>query len=107
MCSGGLRKFEIESLSNKETFAIKNTLVVPDFIDDKNVLPYAVNTQKLTHFKRVKIPTILQRHRIDILVGQTNKELLCVLEERGGLNGSEPNYVLIRLGPIASVVVLS
>ena len=38
MRSGGLTNFEIESLSNKETFAIKNALVVPNFIDDKNVL---------------------------------------------------------------------
>ena len=47
MRSGGLTNFKIESLSNKETFAIKNALVVPDFIDDKNVLPHAVNMQKL------------------------------------------------------------
>ena len=74
MHSGGLTNFEIESLSNKETFAIKNALVVPDFIDDENVLPHAVNTQKLRHFEGVKIPTIPQRQRIDILIGQTNKE---------------------------------
>ena len=36
------------------------------------------------------------------MIGQTNKELLAVLEEREGLNASEPNYVLTRLGPIAS-----
>ena len=102
MHSGGLTNFEIESLSNKETFAIKNALVVPDFIDDENVLPHAVNTQKLRHFEGVKIPTIPQRQRIDILIGQTNKELLTVLEEREGVNASEPNYVLTRLGPIAS-----
>ena len=102
MYSGGLTNFEIESLSNKETFAIKNALVVPDFIDDENVLPHAVNTQKLRHFEGVKIPTIPQRQRIDVLIGQTNKELLTVLEEREGVNASESNYVLIRLGPIAS-----
>ena len=102
MRSGGLTNFEIESHSNKETFAIKNALVVPDFIDDENVLPHAVNTQKLRHFEGVKIPTIPQRQRIDILRGQTNKELLTVLEEREGVNASEPNYVLTRLGPIAS-----
>ena len=54
--SGGLAIFEIESLSNKETFAIQNALVVPDFVDDENVLPNAVNTQKLTHFKGAKFP---------------------------------------------------
>ena len=94
MRSGGLTNVEIESLSNKETFAIKNALVVPDFIDDENALPHAVNTQKLRHFKGVKIPTIPQRQRIDILIGQTNKELLAVLKEREGVNASELNYVL-------------
>ena len=73
MRSGGLLNFEIESLSNKETFAIKNALVVLDFIDDENVLPHAVNTQKLRHFEGVKIYTIPQRQRTDILIGQTNK----------------------------------
>ena len=36
------------------------------------------------------------------MIGQTNKELLTVLEEREGVNASESNYVLTRLGPIAS-----
>ena len=36
------------------------------------------------------------------MIGQTNKELLTVLEERQGVNASEPNYVLTRLGSIAS-----
>ena len=103
MRSDGLTNFKIESLSNKETFAIKNALVVPDFIDDENVRPRAVNTQKLRHFKGVKIPTIPQRQRIDILIEQTNKELLTVLEEREGLKANESNYVLTQLGPIASV----
>ena len=102
MRSNGLTNFKIESLSNKETFAIKNALVVPDFIDDENDLPHAVNTQKLRHFKGIKIPTNPQRQRIDILIEQTNKELLTVLEEREGLKASESNYVLTRLGPIAS-----
>ena len=72
MRSSGLTNFEIESLSNKETFAIKNALIVPNFIDDENLLPHAVNTQKLGPFERVKIPTIFQRQRIDILIRQTN-----------------------------------
>ena len=84
MRSGGLTNFEIKSLSNKETFAIKNASVVSSVIDDENVLLHAVHTQKLTHFKEVKIPTIPQRQRIDILIGQTNKEMLTVLEERDG-----------------------
>ena len=52
--------------------------------------------------KNWKVPTIPQRQRIDILIGQTNKELLIVLEEREDLHASEPIYVLTRLGPIAS-----
>ena len=72
MRSDGLTSFEMESLSNEESFTIKNALVVPDFIDDENVLPHAVNTQKRRHFKEVKIPTIPQRQRIDSLIGQTN-----------------------------------
>ena len=36
------------------------------------------------------------------MIGQTNKELITVLEEREGVNASEPNYVLNRLGSIAS-----
>ena len=72
MPSDGFTNFEIELLSNKKTFSIKNALVVLDFVDDENVLPHAVNTQKLAHFKKVKIPAFLQRQRIDILIGQTN-----------------------------------
>ena len=90
MRSGGITNFEIESLFNKEIFAVQNALVVPNFIDDENVLHHAVNTQKFKHFKGIKIPTILQRQRIDILIGQTNKELLTVLEERERVNASEP-----------------
>ena len=72
MRSDGFTNFEIELLSNKETFAIKNALAVLDFVNDENVLPHAVNTQKLAHFKGVKIPAFPQRQRIDILIGKTN-----------------------------------
>ena len=68
MHSGGFTNFEIKSLSNKETLAIKNALVVPDFVDE-NVLPHAINTQKIRHFEGVKVSTIPQRQRIDILIG--------------------------------------
>ena len=59
MRSVGLTSFEIELLSNKETFAIKNALVVPDFIDDENVLPHAVITQNLRISKGLKFPLFL------------------------------------------------
>ena len=61
-----------------------------------------MDTNGLEHFKGVEIPTIPQRKSIDILIGQTDKCLLTVIEEREGLNHDDPNYVLTRLGPIAS-----
>ena len=36
------------------------------------------------------------------MIGQTNKKLLTVSEERESLDGRKPNYVLTRLEPIAS-----
>ena len=56
----------------------------------------------LKHFQGVNIPTILDRNKIAILIGQSDKELLVVLDEREGSNPEEPNFVLTRLGPIAS-----
>ena len=61
MRSGGLTNFEIESLSNKETFAIKNALLIPDFIDDENVLLHDANTLKLNISMRSKFPLSLYR----------------------------------------------
>ena len=82
MRSGGLTNFEIESLSIEKTFACKNVLVVPDFIDDENVLPHAVNTPKHRHFKGVEITTIPQRQRIDILIEQTKSCSMFCRKER-------------------------
>ena len=67
-----------------------------------NVLPHAVNTFKLKHFEEVKIPIISQSKRIDILLGQTYKELLTVLEKRESLNASDPHYFLMQLRRIAT-----
>ena len=50
----------------------------------------------------LKIPTLPYRKSIDILVGQSDKILLTVLAEREGLDPDEANYVLTRLGPVAS-----
>ena len=55
----------------------------------------------LKYFLGVNIPTIPDRDKIDILIGQSDKELLVVLDERDGSNPEEPNFVLTRLGPIA------
>ena len=69
----------------------------------KALIPHAVNVEKLEHFQGVIIPVIIaQRKSIDILIGQTNKSLLAVLEERESEDPDHPNYVLTRFGPIAS-----
>ena len=77
-------------------------LVVPDFDEDGKILSHAVNVQNLEHFKALKIPTILHRKTIDILIGQADKNFLAVVEERESSNAEESNCVLTRLGPIAS-----
>ena len=100
--SGGLTEIALWSLSTDETFQIKNALVVPEFADNEATLPHAVNVEKLEHFLVVTIPVIGQRKSIDILIGQTDKSLLTVLEERESKHPDHPNYVLTRLGPIAS-----
>ena len=38
----------------------------------------------------------------NLLIGQAGKSLLAILEEHVGADPEEPNYVLMRLGPIAS-----
>ena len=48
------------------------------------------------------IPVIAQRKSIDILIGQTNKSLLTVLQEGESKHPDHPNFVLTRLGLIAS-----
>ena len=79
-----------------------NALVVPQFSDDENILPHAVDVSGLEHFVGVHIPVAPERGRMDVLIGQSDKALLTVLEEREGVDSEEPNYVLTRLGPIAS-----
>ena len=61
-----------------------------------------MDTSTLEHFERVHIPVAPGRRRVDVLIGQSDKSLLTVLEEREGMDPEEPNYVLTRLGPIAS-----
>ena len=100
--SCGLAHFSIESLTTGETFRVRDALVAPDFTEDRNTFPHAVDTNGLEHFKEVEIPTIPLHKGIDILIGQTDKCLLTVIEERESLNHDDPNYVLTRLGPIDS-----
>ena len=98
----GRTDFNLQSLSSGEEFAIKDAIVVPEFLDDKATLPHAVDTSSLGHFDGVEIPLAPDRDRIDVLIGQSDKALLAVLEEREGADPEEPNYVLTRLGPVAS-----
>ena len=71
-------------------------------MEDEGALPHSIDVKHMKHFKGVEIPTLSGRKSIDILIGQNDKLLLAVLEEREGSNSEEPNYVLTRLGPIAS-----
>ena len=76
--------------------------MVPQFNDDKNTLPHAVDTSALEHFDGVEMPVAPERERVDALIGQSDKALLTVLEEREDADPEEPNFILTRLGPVAS-----
>ena len=98
----GRTAFKLESLHTGEKFVIENALVVPQFSDDNSTLPHSVDVTELKHFQGTHVPVAPERNRIDVLIGQSDKLLLTVLEEREGASPEEPNYVLTRLGPIAS-----
>ena len=103
----GRTAFKLESLHTGEKFVIENALVVPQFSDDVSTLPHSVDVTELKHFQGTHVPVAPERNRIDVLIGQSDKLLLTVLEEREGASPEEPNYVLTRLGPIASGVRVS
>ena len=98
----GRANFNLESLFTGEQFKIDNALVVPQFSDDENILPHVVEVSGLEHFVEVHIPVVPERGCVDVLIEQSDKALLAVLEERESVDPEEPNYVLTRLGPIAS-----
>ena len=50
MSCKGLTNFDLESLSSGENFAIKDALVVPEFVDNEDTLPHRINTSDLMHF---------------------------------------------------------
>ena len=99
---GVTTNFELESLDFGEQFVISDALVVSQFLDDANILQHAVDVSELDHFEGVHIPVVPERGRVDVLIGQSDKLVLTVLEEREGAYPEEPNYVLTRLGPIVS-----
>ena len=68
----------------------------------KNTFPHRIDTSNLKQFNRVKIPTLSNRKNVDILIGQSDKSLLMLLNKREGPDAVELNYVLTRLGPAAS-----
>ena len=100
--SGGFTHFDLQSLADDRIYHVHGALVVPNFAEESACLPHAVKVAHLKHFLDVNIPTIPHRNKIDILIGQSDKELLVVLDDRGGSNSEESKFVLIRLGPIAS-----
>ena len=57
---------------------------------------------ELKHFQSTHFPVATDGKRIDIVIGQSDKLLLTVLEKREGASPEESNYVLTRLWPIAS-----
>ena len=61
-----------------------------------------LNTSNLVHFKGVEIPVLQERNNVDLIIELSEKALLTVLEDRESLDPNQPNYVLSRLGPMAS-----
>ena len=100
--SGGFTHFDLQSLVDDRVYHVHDAQIVPDFAEESACLPHAVKVAHFKHFLGVNIPTILDRNKTDILIGQSDKELLVVLDEREGSNPEEPNFVLTRLRPIAS-----
>ena len=104
VASGSRTNFKLKSLFNGEQFGIYDALVVPQFNDNKNTLPHAVDTYALEHFDGVEIPVAPERERVDVLIGQSDKALLTVLEEREVR--TRKNRILYLLGLDLSLVVV-
>ena len=98
----GRTDFGLESVTTGEKFSVRNALVVPNFCDDEGVLPHSVDVSGLENFDNVEIPTIPERKSIDVLIGQTDKNLLAVLHEYENADPDKPSCIVTRLGPIAS-----
>ena len=61
--SVGRTYFQLESLNSGEQFHINGAVVVPQFSDDKNTLPHAIDTNTLEHFEGEHVPVVLDRRR--------------------------------------------
>ena len=80
--------FDLTSLANGKTYGIKGALIVSNYEDDENTLPHCIDTSKLSHFRGVQIPDISYRKGVDLLMGQSDKLLLTVLEGHEGFNSN-------------------
>ena len=99
----GRTPLKLEPLYTGNKFVFTDALVVPQFSDDVRTLPHSVDVSALEHFKGTSVPVALDRKRIYVLIGQSVKELLIVLEKGEGASPEEPTYVLTRLGPCCHI----
>ena len=80
--NSGRTNFNLESLHNGEKYHISNAYAVPKFCDEKDTLSHTGDITTLEHFDGVDTPVAPNRECADILIGQSDKALLTVLEER-------------------------
>ena len=78
--SDGFTHFDLHSLADNRVYHVHNALVISDFAEKSICLPHAVKVAHLKYFLGGNIPTIPDRNKIDILIGQSDKELLVVLD---------------------------
>ena len=78
----GQSNFDLTSLADGKTYGIKGALIVYNFEDDETTLPHCIDTSKLCQFRGVQISVISYRKSVDLLIGQSDKFLLTVLEKR-------------------------
>ena len=54
-------QFNLVSPTTKEVFAVKDAVVVPEFMDDERALPHKINTANLKYFfKELKFQPYLK-----------------------------------------------
>ena len=93
---------QLQSLHSGEIFPLVGANVVPNWADDKRILPHALDVSSLKHFGDASIQVLPGKDRVDLLIGQDNARLMTVIEEREGSSADHPNCVLTRLGYVAS-----
>ena len=85
MSIGSKSNFELKSLDSGEQFMKNDALVVPQFLDDANILPHAaVDVSELDHFEGVHFSFTPEKGCEDVVIAQSDKLLLTVLEESEG-----------------------